>query len=596
MYVERSVLPFGEFVLAEPSPRRPLRAAFCITLYNERLAFLLKTLRSLLRALRYRHATTGTPYGACVCLVLDGIEKADPDLLAWLAATGLTRPDAMLRDGCEYHVSDHSLGALARQIEVGEGDEAESADAVQIVLCLKRRNRGKLHSHAVFFRDLCAWLQPEHCYQIDVGTTIAGDAIARLSTRLDSDPECAAIAPRVLIEAPSAPVRFLPAWQYVDFVMQKAVFWPFEVATGHLGVIPGQFCVFRWSALRGDGVGCFGVAEDAPLHAYLRGMSSHKPLERVMYLAEDRVMGGEIVIAPRRIWRLRYAADVVATTDACVSMGELFRQRRRWHNSTLACRAWLFAAWPGLLRRRDRPARNKIKFSLAMLGQLLLTVRDLTAPAYLACSALALSKIVASSQGAAGAAMQIGLCAALALAVLLSIGGPLRSTAAVSGARVIAGWSVYALLAGACLLVLPLSALVVLFTPVLISQGAMLRLARGEPKAVLANMQVFALTNLVMTSCLSAYAIWNLHDVSWGTKGLTTLKAEDQASRRLVCARWVAVSVWIGLNIALVVAGCVFGGATSPLLNPVFEAECAVTAVVTLIAVLGEWRNRGRTR
>lgn len=587
MYVDLSVRPFGEFAPDRPAPRHPLRAAFCITLYNERLASLLKTLRSLLQSLAHQADVRGFS-DACLCLMIDGLDTTDPDLLAWLKAKDLTRRDAQLWDGCEFHISDHALDDLRRQVGLGPDGEPCSAGAtVRVVLCIKRRNRGKLHSHAVFFRDICAWLQPEHCYQVDAGTTIAEDAIARLSARLDADPECAAIAPRVLIERPGVAARFLPAWQYVDFLMQKAVYWPFEVATGHLGVVPGQFCVFRWSALRGDGAGHAGVADDAPLHAYLRGISSRKPLERVMYLAEDRVMGSELVMAPRRAWRLRYAADVVATTDACLSLGELFRQRRRWNNSTLACRAWLLAAWPRLLRRRDRPMRDKVGFGLAMLGQLLLTALDLTAPANLVCSVLALVRIVASVPGSTGSGVQVGLGVALVLAALLSVGGSSRAGGLVGGVRVASGLSACLLLATACLLVLPPLALVVLFAPTLISQVAMLRLARGEVRAVWANMHVFALTNLLTTTCLSAYAIWNLHDVSWGTKGLTTLKPEDKAPARLLRARAVAVGVWVALNLALIVAGCTLAGATSALLNPVIEAGCVAGAAVTLIAAFG---------
>lgn len=596
MYVDLSVRPFGEFAPDRPTPRRPVQAAFCITLYNERLASLLKTVRSLLQSLAHQAVAKGV-FDACLCLMIDGLDTADPDLVAWLNAKGLTRLDAQLWDGCEFHISDHALDDLERQTGSSRNGQSRSARAsVRVVLCIKRRNRGKLHSHAVFFRNVCAWLQPEHCYQVDAGTTIAQDAIARLSARLDADPECAAIAPRVLIERPGVAARFLPAWQYVDFLMQKAVYWPFEVAMGHLGVVPGQFCVFRWSALRGDGADHAGIADDAPLHAYLRGISSRKPLERIMYLAEDRVMGSELVMAPRRAWRLRYASDVVATTDACLSLGELFRQRRRWNNSTLACRAWLLAAWPGLLRRSDRPMRDKAGFGLAMLGQLLLTALDMTAPANLACSLLALLKIVASVPGPAGAGVQVGLGVALTLAALLSVGGAAGAGALVSGVRVASGFSAFALLAVACLLVLPPLAVVVLFAPTLIAQVAMLRMARGEVRAVWANMHIFALTNLLTTTCLSAYAIWNLHDVSWGTKGLTVLKPEDKAPEQLLFARGVAIGVWAGLNLALIVAGYRVAGATSALLNPVIEAGCVTGVIVSLIAGIGRRSDFGKTK
>ena len=92
------------------------------------------------------------------------------------------------------------------------------------------------------------------------------------------------------------------------------------------------------------------MTETRPLDAYLRGLNAVAPLERVMFLAEDRVFGNEIVLAQDKSWRIGYCPTAEATTDACDTFGELLRQRRRWQNSALAVRLWLWGRLPGLSR------------------------------------------------------------------------------------------------------------------------------------------------------------------------------------------------------------------------------------------------------
>ena len=237
------------------------------------------------------------------------------------------------------------------EVMTGLGAAAICTGEVDFAICVKDENRGKLHSHALFFQWICPELRPELCYQLDAGTVVEADAVSKLVAYMDERPDVAAAASRILTPTPHGAASTLSIWQYMDFVMQKAVTWPTEVASGYLSVIPGQFCVFRWSAVSAPSS---DDDETRPFDAYLRGLNAIAPLERVMFLAEDRVFGNEIVLARDKSWRIGYCPAAEATTDACDTFGELLRQRRRWQNSALAVRLWLWGRLPAYLARSDK--------------------------------------------------------------------------------------------------------------------------------------------------------------------------------------------------------------------------------------------------
>ena len=186
-------------------------------------------------------------------------------------------------------------------------------------------------------------------------------------------PDVAAAASRILTPKPGRAASTLSIWQYMDFVMQKAVTWPTEVASGYLE--RDSWPVLRLPVERRERA----VSDDdetRPLDAYLRGLNAVAPLERVMFLAEDRVFGNEIVLARDKSWRLGYCPAAEATTDACDTFGELLRQRRRWQNSALAVRLWLWGRLPAYLVRSDKTFIDKARFGASMLWQGLLTASE----------------------------------------------------------------------------------------------------------------------------------------------------------------------------------------------------------------------------
>ena len=58
-------------------------------------------------------------------------------------------------------------------------------------------------------------------------------------------------------------------------------------------------------------------------------------------------------------WRIGYCPAAEATTDACDTFGELLRQRRRWQNSALAVRLWLWGRLPAYLAGSTRACSTR---------------------------------------------------------------------------------------------------------------------------------------------------------------------------------------------------------------------------------------------
>ena len=350
----------------------------CMTLYNEPFELLKNSLSSLLVSIGAQGR--GAPARAtrsCVVIIADGRNRVDADVLHFFERAGLIDTERSFSAlGETVHLSRQRADKIMTDLGVDEDLVCE----VNFAVCVKNQNRGKLHSHALFFQWICPVLDPELCYQLDVGTVVEASAISELVAYMAHEPDVAAAASRILTSTPQGAASTLSIWQYMDFVVQKAVTWPTEVASGYLSVIPGQFCVFRWSAVSAPSSHTGG---ERPLDTYLRGLNAIAPLERVMFLAEDRVFGNEIVLVHDKSWRIGYCPTAEATTDACDTFGELLRQRRRWQNSALAVRLWLWGRLPAYLARSDKSVLDKARFTTSMLWQGLLTATEVISPAFL---------------------------------------------------------------------------------------------------------------------------------------------------------------------------------------------------------------------
>ncbi|KAJ8518768.1 hypothetical protein ONZ45_g4189 [Pleurotus djamor] len=110
---------------------------------------------------------------------------------------------------------------------------------------------------------------------------------------------------------------------------------PLESVFGYISVLPGAFSAYRYKALLN------GPNGKGPLASYFKGETMHAGhsdaglFARNMYLAEDRILCFEIVTKKNEGWVLKYVKSAKASTDVPTTVPEFISQRRRWLNGSL---------------------------------------------------------------------------------------------------------------------------------------------------------------------------------------------------------------------------------------------------------------------
>jgi chitin synthase len=564
----------------------------CITLYNEPFELLRTSLSALLLSIGAQSfAPSQAGRRSCVVIIADGCDRIDAQILRFFREVGV------IDTGRSFSALGETVHLSCKRIDEvmsGLGAAGDLMGEIDFAICVKNENRGKLHSHALFFQWICPVLRPELCYQLDAGTVVEPGAVSKLVAYMGEKPDVAAAASRILTPKPGGAASTLSIWQYMDFVMQKAVTWPTEVASGYLSVIPGQFCVFRWSAVSAPSS---DDDETRPLDAYLRGLNAVAPLERVMFLAEDRVFGNEIVLARDKSWRIGYCPAAEATTDACDTFGELLRQRRRWQNSALAVRLWLWGRLPAYLARSDKTFIDKARFGASMFWQGLLTASEVMSPAFLLLLLVAAAAgLIHPGNAAAAAAIGGGLLACGSLAWLTLADRPSRWRSMLCLARdAIATLTIVSLLALAFVLN-PVGQAALMTAPVMLMAAVIVASMPGQRWAALRHLPVYLLTDRPISFVLYAYALANMHNVSWGTKGLThDPHGHSGEQRRMRRLRDVIAGSIVVVTALLVAVGSEYPGAWVKSESWVIEIFTLIFLVVLSVAATTWAHAAGRS-
>jgi cellulose synthase/poly-beta-1,6-N-acetylglucosamine synthase-like glycosyltransferase len=360
----------------------------CITLYNETLQELEATIISAVGSLKqYHNISSSEGDVSAICIIVDGAATLHSEIRSAFIRWGfLTERADVDAEGTRTYMTLHDTDHLMARLRPGlltllSGTKSR----ITVLVVIKSINRGKLHSHKLFFSQFCPVLNPTYCYQIDAGTILDGELITLLAEHMRQQLDIGAVAPQITPAVPLPGDSFLAKWQFFDFAFRACIEWPFEMLTGYLSVLPGQVCAFRWHALRGGAPDPANAQiSRSPIQTYLEGMEAATPTDRVRYLAEDRVIGTSLMFSARGAWRVRYIPHAVSTTDRCTSLMELLRQRRRWNNGALLTRYWLFLQIPRFMKRQDRTWAAKASMLRWVAGQLLIACRDFFGPAVLA--------------------------------------------------------------------------------------------------------------------------------------------------------------------------------------------------------------------
>ncbi len=549
----------------------------CVTVYNENVGAIMTSIGAVAES--FFAGMAGGAFargesGCCICIVSDSARDIAGELGAILGS-GAAQMGCWIRE----HFDRVDIAGLEtacsayRAVLVGQhGVE------ITILVVSKERNRGKVHSHSVYFGQICAAITPKYCVQLDAGTQVHERAFSVAVGFLEAKANAVAIVPRIELPFPSSERDPLQAWQFMDFVMQLSIGWPMEALCGHVSVLPGQFTILRWEALcarlpaAGDGDGL------SPLDLYLAPVGDDSIFRNVMALTEDRVLANSLAQAPAADGAsISYLPDCVALTDPCESWMELFRQRRRWTNGSVACRIAFARSCAGARRPRAAPRRRTP--SLAHAWQLVMAARQVLTPAIVAAGAyFSLNTIFGRHDAVAlwtlvSAIVVFSLqFAALKRAKPADRG---RSTdRRPDGALAAAALLTPVFLAQLSMLMARFSSIeltALLVAPIWLTLLCMLVWGRGRRLQIAALYPCYITFGPAIDLSISLYSAAKLLDVSWGTKGLVRpAQATQQTPRFKIAAVALLLGAWAGANIAAV--WCLGGLKGAPSVHPIFVA------------------------
>ncbi|PVU89450.1 hypothetical protein BB559_005093 [Furculomyces boomerangus] len=328
-----------------------------ITMYNENSTMFCRTYYSIIKNISYlSQRTKSKVWGReawkkiVICIISDGREKIDTNVLNVLGCMGVYQNDVMKRVTNEENVVCH-IFEYTSQAYVNENGKLcgykEGIFPVQIIFCLKENNCKKINSHRWFFNAFCPLIQPKICILIDVGTAPTDSSIYHLWKTFDKDPNVAGACGEICVELNKGRklLNVLVAAQNFEYKMSSILDKPLESILGYISCLPGAFSAYKYEALLNTDI------NEGPLASYFRGEEIHTTENKGniflanMYLAEDRVLCFELVAKKGHNYVLRYVKSAKAYTDAPESLSELVSQRRRWLNGSFFAMIYAIMHW-----------------------------------------------------------------------------------------------------------------------------------------------------------------------------------------------------------------------------------------------------------
>lgn len=317
-----------------------------MTMYNEDEVLFVKTMNAVIKNVahlctRNRSKTWG-PEGwqkVVVCVVSDGRSKVNKRTLQVLSLMGCYQEgiakDSVAGKDVTAHIFEYSSNVMVTET----GEVSQGSCPVQILFCLKEQNKKKLNSHRWFFNAFGPLIKPNVCVLLDVGTKPTGTSIYELWKCFDHHANVGGACGEICVDTGRGCSLLLTsplaASQNFEYKMSNILDKPLESVFGYISVLPGAFSAYRYKALQN------GPDGEGPLASYFKGETMHGGssgaglFERNMYLAEDRILCFEIVTKKREGWTLKYVKSAKAATDVPTSVAEFISQRRRWLNGSL---------------------------------------------------------------------------------------------------------------------------------------------------------------------------------------------------------------------------------------------------------------------
>ncbi|KAF8167433.1 glycosyltransferase family 2 protein [Crassisporium funariophilum] len=317
-----------------------------MTMYNEDEVLFVKTMNAVIKNVAHLCGRTKSkmwgPEGwkkIVVCVVSDGRNKVNKRTLQVLNLMGCYQEGIAKDSVGGKDVTAHIFEYTTQAIVTDTGEVTQGSCPVQVLFCLKEQNKKKLNSHRWFFNAFGPLLKPNVCVLLDVGTKPTGTSIYELWKCFDRHSNVGGACGEICVDSGRACGLVLGsplvASQNFEYKMSNILDKPLESVFGYISVLPGAFSAYRYKALMNgpDGKG--------PLASYFKGETMHGGGSGAglfgtnMYLAEDRILCFEIVTKKREGWILKYVKSAKASTDVPSTVPEFISQRRRWLNGSL---------------------------------------------------------------------------------------------------------------------------------------------------------------------------------------------------------------------------------------------------------------------
>lgn len=327
-----------------------------ITYYNEDKNLLSRTLHGVMQNIRdivnLKKSTFWNKGGPAwqkivVCLVFDGIEKADKNVLDVLATVGIYQDGVVKKDvdGKETvaHIFEYTSQLsvtpsqqLIRPVDDGPG----TLPPVQFIFCLKGKNSKKINSHRWLFNAFGRILNPEITILLDAGTKPSPRSLLALWEAFYNDKDLGGACGEIhamLGKGGKKLLNPLVAVQNFEYKISNILDKPLESSFGYVSVLPGAFSAYRFRAIMGRPLEQY-FHGDHTLSKILgkKGIDGMNIFKKNMFLAEDRILCFELVAKAGQKWHLSYIKAAKGETDVPEGAAEFISQRRRWLNGSFA--------------------------------------------------------------------------------------------------------------------------------------------------------------------------------------------------------------------------------------------------------------------
>ena len=198
--------------------------------------------------------------------------------------------------------------------------------ALNLIFCVKHKNKRKLNTHLWFFGGFCEHFNPNFVMLIDVGTMPLPNSLFLLYEAMATQKDLAGCCGEIRPMDPDIWKVVVPA-QVVEYKFSHIFDKALESILGYITVLPGAFSAYRWEALQGD-----------PLWKDYFKSICHPELMNAfnsnIYLAEDRVLCLSLISKKNSSYLTRYVKRSIAETDVPETIPSLMSQRRRWINGS----------------------------------------------------------------------------------------------------------------------------------------------------------------------------------------------------------------------------------------------------------------------